>query len=172
MKALTSTSSMRFRRRLALTASVLLATSLSARESPMRMFTTVDGLSDNRLHRIILDSRGLLWISSVNGISRFDGSHFQVFGVAQGLPFPSINDLLETPDGDFWLATNGAGVIRFPVSSRRRGYETFSVSSEPTANRVNRLHRGPDGTIWAGTDGGLFRMTVGTDSKPVFVPVS
>ena len=172
MKALTSTSSVRFQRLSAVILSVLLAASLSASELPVRSFTTVDGLSDNRLHRIILDSRGLLWICSVNGISRFDGSHFQVFGVAQGLPFPSINDLLETPDGDFWLATNGGGVIRFPISSRPLGYETFSVSSEPTSNRVNRLHRGPDGTMWAGTDGGLFRMTVGTDGKPVFVPVS
>src|SRR5262249_1148770 len=106
MKALTSPST-KCGRRLALPPSVLRGASLSARGLPGRSFTPVGGLSDNRLPRTIRDSRGLLWICSVNGISRFDGSHFQIFGVAQGLPFPSVNDLLETPDGDFWLATNG-----------------------------------------------------------------
>jgi len=82
----------------------LLAASLGARELPIRSFTTADGLADNRVVRIVSDSRGLLWICTGGGISRFDGAHFQSFGVAQGLPFPAINDLIETPEGDFWLA--------------------------------------------------------------------
>jgi len=148
-----------------------LACSLGARELPVRSFTTADGLGDNRVRRIVTDSRGLLWICTSAGLSRFDGAHFQNFGVAQGLPFPSLNDLIETPEGDFWLASNGGGVIRFSLSSATRRFEAFSVSSAPTSNRVNRLLRTPDGTIWAGTDGGLFRMTVGVNGQPVFTRV-
>src|SRR5262249_27777017 len=47
-----------------------------------------------------------------------------------------------------------------------------SVGTEPNSNRVNKLFRGPDGTIWAGTDGGLFRMTIGADDTPTFARVS
>lgn len=150
----------------------LLATSLGARELPIRSFTTADGLADNRVVRIVSDSRGLLWICTGGGISRFDGAHFQSFGVAQGLPFPAINDLIETPEGDFWLASNGGGVIRFSLSSATRRYEASPVSSEPTSNRVNRLMRGPDGAIWVGTDGGLFRMAAGANGTPAFTRVS
>jgi ligand-binding sensor domain-containing protein len=130
-----------------------------ARELPVRSFTTADGLGDNRVKRIVSDSRGLLWICTNSGISRFDGAQFQSFGVADGLPFPIINDLLETSDG-FWLASNGGGVIRVRFSTAERRYVAFSVDREPTSNRVNRLFRAADGTLWAGTDGGLFRMTV------------
>jgi signal transduction histidine kinase/ligand-binding sensor domain-containing protein len=153
------------------TVDVLVSAPLDARELPVRSFTTADGLSDNRVHRIVLDSRGLLWVLTASGISRFDGSHFQNFDDEPVMGLASINDLLETSDGGFWLATNGAGVIRFPLSSRGRGSETFLVSPEPASNRINRLYRGPDGTIWAGTDGGLFRMTVRADGAPVFARV-
>ena len=98
---------------------------LGARELPVRSFTTVDGLGDNRVKRIVLDSRGLLWICTNSGISRFDGSQFQSFGLADGLPFPIINDLLEMPDGDFWLASNGGGVIRVRLSSASSGTRRF-----------------------------------------------
>src|SRR5215831_4012168 len=155
-----------------LLAMVVLVGRLAASELPLHFFTTADGLSDNRTHRIISDSRGLLWICTAGGISRFDGSHFQSFTQAEGLPHPAINDLLETPDGDFWLASNGGGVIRFRLASPGPRYQSFSVSSEPAANRVNRLFRGQDGTIWIGTDAGLFRMTRVVDGRPVFARVS
>src|SRR4030095_13779386 len=109
-----------------------------AREWPVRSFTTADGLGDDRVKRIVSDSRGLLWICTNSGISRFDGAQFQSFGVAEGLPFPIINDLLETSDG-FWLASNGAGVIRVRFSVAERRYEAFSVAPEPGAYRVSRV---------------------------------
>ena len=148
---------------LILAAVVAQGTAAEARELPLRFFTTADGLGDNRVKRILLDSRGLLWLGTNSGISRFDGSHFQSFGLEDGLPFPVINDLLETPEGDLWLASNGAGVIRVRLSAGGRRYEAFSVSAAPTSNRVNRFHRARDGTVWAGTDGGLFRVSPSQD---------
>ena len=148
-----------------------LAPVASASERPIRSFTTADGLSDNRIHRMLVDSRGLLWVSTAGGLSRFDGTSFQSFGIAQGLPFHAINDLLEMPDGDFWLGSNGGGVIHFPLSAGHRS-DAFVVGGEPMSNRVNRLVRARDGTIWLGTDGGLFRMRIGADGKPAFSPAA
>jgi ligand-binding sensor domain-containing protein len=149
-----------------------LAVRIPARELPVRAFTTVDGLSDNRVGRVVLDSRGLLWICTSGGLTRFDGSQFQSFAEAEGLSFPSVNDILETSAGDFLLATNGGGVIPFPTSSRQRPYAAFTVSREPTSNRVNRLFRAQDGTMWAGTDGGLFRMSIDGDNQATFSRVA
>jgi signal transduction histidine kinase/ligand-binding sensor domain-containing protein len=157
---------------LSLTVSLLLTAPLHASELPVRSFTTADGLSDNRVHTLVMDSRGLLWLCTASGISRFDGSHFQNFDDERIMPSGMINDLLETPDGYFWLAANGGGVIRFPLSSGGRGSVAFQVSQEPTSNRVNRLYRSPDGTMWAGTDGGLYRMTMQTGGRPVFARVA
>jgi len=162
------------RLRLSLTVAMVLvvaSTPVAAHELPIRSYTTADGLADNRVHRIVVDSRGLLWICTNSGVSRFDGSQFQSFGVPEGLPHPIINDLLETSDGDFWLASNGGGVIRFRVATAGPRYEAFSVDREPTSNRVNRLYRAADGTVWVGTDGGLFRMTERTQGDPGFTRV-
>jgi ligand-binding sensor domain-containing protein len=151
---------MRRRWALLIVAAVLArGTAAQARELPLRFFTTADGLGDNRVKRILLDSRGLLWVGTNSGISRFDGSQFQSFGVADGLPFPIINDLLETPEGDLWLASNGGGVIRVRLAAAGPRFESFSVSGAPTSNRVNKFYRAGDGTVWAGTDGGLFRIS-------------
>ena len=143
------------------------ASRAQARELPIRSFTTADGLADNRINRIVLDSHGLLWICTNSGLSRFDGSQFQSFGASEGLPYPVINDLLETPEGDFWLASNGGGLFRLRLNTPDRKYEVYRVDRQPTSNRVNRLFRSSDGAIWAGTDGGLFRMTIGRDGAPV-----
>src|SRR5436190_285477 len=52
------------------TVSLLQPLPLDARELPVRAFTTADGLSDNRVHRVVLDSRGLLWILTASGMFR------------------------------------------------------------------------------------------------------
>jgi ligand-binding sensor domain-containing protein len=145
---------------------------LAARELPLRFFTTNDGLVHNRVQKVVPDSRGLLWICTGGGISRFDGAQFQSFGLAQGLPYASINDMLETPAGDFWVASNGGGMIHFALSGSAPRFESFSVSTYPPANRVNTLYRAPDGGIWLGTDGGVFLMTVAANSKPQFSRVA
>ncbi len=82
------------------------------------------GLAHNRVKRIVQDSRGFLWFCTADGLSRFDGAHFTNYRVEDGLPAPSINDLLETADGVYWVATNTVGVVRLDLvgdpRSRRR----------------------------------------------------
>jgi PAS domain S-box-containing protein len=151
--------------RLHLLLALTLLAPLHARELPIRIFTTLDGLVHNRVQRIVADSRGLLWICTGGGLSRFDGAQFQSFGLAEGLPFASVNDLLETQSADFWVATNGGGIVRFALAGTPR-FESFPVSPDVTSNRVNSLYRAADGAIWLGTDGGLFRMTVDSQRKP------
>ena len=54
--------------------------------------------------------------------------------------FASINDMMETSDGAFWMASNGAGVLRMWLDGKRAPasrFETFPVSTEAAANRVN-----------------------------------
>lgn len=78
-----------------------------------------DGVADNRIHRIVGDSRGFLWFCTSDGLSRFDGHSFITFNVDNGLPFPSINDLLETRNHEYWVATNRGGVREVGKSNTR-----------------------------------------------------
>ena len=36
--------------------------------------TTVNGLSDNTVRHIYQDSKGFLWIATLNGLNRYDGN--------------------------------------------------------------------------------------------------
>jgi ligand-binding sensor domain-containing protein/signal transduction histidine kinase len=153
---------------------LLLTTSLDllAEQLPITIFTTADGLAHNAVHRIVKDSRGFLWFCTAEGLSRFDGYAFTNFGTEQGLPHSSVNDLLETRAGEYWVATDG-GLVRFNPKGRPDRhvvYENASPAPAPMftvvvpeeedrlARAVTVLLEGRDGTIWAGTNKGLYRL--------------
>src|SRR5437868_794122 len=83
-----------------------------AEQLPLRSYTTVDGLPHDRIKKIALGHDGFVWFCTLEGLSRFDGRRFVNYGVADGLPVPSVNDVLETSRG-LWVATNGGGVSFF-----------------------------------------------------------
>ncbi len=157
------------------------AATAAAERLPVKAYTTDHGLAHNRVKRISVDSHGFLWFSTADGLSRFDGHQFTNYTVNDGLQAPSINDVLESQDGVYWVATNSAGVIRFDVIAATRPrdngathprFKLYPISREPATNRVNVLHRDSTGTLWAGTDGGLFRMDeTGGDEEFHAVPL-
>lgn len=144
---------------------LLSARSVSAQQLPVRTYTTADGLPRDLVLKIVRDSHGFLWFCTGDGLSRFNGYEFTNYGVEHGLPHPFINDLLETRRGVYWVATNGGGVARFNPTSlpneqpqTRSLFTAFPVGDLPTSNRVNVVYEDREGRVWAGTDGGLFRL--------------
>ena len=74
-------------------------------------------LAHNDVNRIVKDSHGFRWFCTADGLSRFDGYTFTNFGPDQGLPQSSVNDLLETRAGEYWVATND-GLVFFDPKGR------------------------------------------------------
>jgi ligand-binding sensor domain-containing protein/two-component sensor histidine kinase len=150
----------------------------SAQQLPVRTYTTADGLPRDLVLKIVRDSHGFLWFCTGDGLSRFNGHEFTTYGVEHGLPHPFINDLLETRRGVYWVATNGGGVARFNPSTlpneqpqTRNLFTAFPVGDKPTSNRVNFLYEDREARVWAGTDGGLFRLEE-TSGQVIFRRVS
>ena len=145
---------------------VLVPGQAAAERLPFRRFTVAEGLSHNRLSRIFQDSQGFIWFCTAGGLTRFDGQSFVHYGTEQGLFHEPVNDLLEV-DGTYWIATNGGGIVRFDSPPVDLAPETgtpfrstrFPVGETPATNRVNVLFRDSTGSVWAGTDGGLFRRS-------------
>src|SRR4030095_10938095 len=79
---------------------------------PIKAYTTADGLAYNNINRIVRDSRGFMWFCTADGLSRFDGYAFTNYGTDQGLPHLEVLDLLETREGEYWVATKG-DLVRF-----------------------------------------------------------
>src|SRR5215813_14118154 len=151
---------------------------MRAEQLPIRTYSTADGLGSTFIIRIVRDTKGFLWFCTRDGLSRFDGHRFVTYTMEHGLPNPTINHLLETRDGRYWIATNGGGVCRFNPRGRaaadatrdespqgldklkvRTGlFTTYRVGGDSRTNNVNVLYEDRSGQIWAGTDGGLFRI--------------
>src|SRR5579862_7813147 len=73
---------------------------------PIKIYTTADGLASDRITNIVADSRGFLWFSTPEGLSRFDGYHFVTYSVDDGLPDRAVVGLRESPAGTRWVATS------------------------------------------------------------------
>ncbi|MCB0429065.1 MAG: hypothetical protein H6585_02915 [Flavobacteriales bacterium] len=48
-------------------------------------YTMEDGLPSTTLYEVIQDAQGYIWLSTDNGVSRFDGRRFENFGMAEGV---------------------------------------------------------------------------------------
>ena len=66
-----------------------------AERLPTRRYTTADGLASDYIVTIYRDSRGFLWFSTRDGLSRFDGTRFTSYGIADGLPGATVNRVPE-----------------------------------------------------------------------------
>ena len=68
-----------------------------------------DGLSNNSVNTIYKDRDGFMWFGTTTGLNRYDGYTFKVYQHAEGepgsLPDNYITDIVEMPDGRFWINT-------------------------------------------------------------------
>src|SRR5262249_26144309 len=56
-----------------------------------------------------------------------------------------------TPNGDLWIGTGWGGVFRL------RGNQLARLARSPRKLYVRTIHRSKDGTLWFGTNEGIFR---------------
>ncbi len=138
---------------------LLLGGLLQGAHPALRLFTVQDGLARNWINRIRRDSKGDLWFCTVEGLSIFDGYRFINFTTRDGLPSRVANDVLETRGGEYWIATgDGVAIFRPTVRSGESRFDNFRLGTEPLANSVTSLLEDAGGSIWAGTETGLFRV--------------
>lgn len=94
---------------------------LKAQQFGFIHYTTRDGLAQSQVRTIAQDGQGFLWIGTLGGVSRFDGSGFRNHALRQGLPDAQVNALLPRSDGSVWCGTGG-GLVSF-----RHGMEVVPI---------------------------------------------
>jgi ligand-binding sensor domain-containing protein/two-component sensor histidine kinase len=155
--------------RLACVLCVASALDAAAQSLPVRRYGIGDGLIHEIVGRVTIDSQGFLWAATGAGVSRFDGHGFVNYTTTDGLPDPVVNHVFEDSRGRTWVATNGGGLARFRArpDERHRLFDIVEIRQSRRSNRVNKLIE-VNGGLWAATDEGLFRASVG-DASPSFV---
>lgn len=71
-------------------------------------FNTSDGLLSATIYDIFQDSKGFIWLPTINGVNRFDGKTFESFTTENGLADIEILEIREDSKGRIWfLSFNG-----------------------------------------------------------------
>lgn len=132
---------------------------------PFKNYTTKDGLVSNNVRALYQDSKGYLWIGTIDGLNVYDGYSFKLYTTKDGLPSNAIRCFLEskyTP-GLMWIGTN-EGVSRLYKGK----YKNFRMGKFVHSSFVNALFEDIDSTLWCGTDRGIYRIRA--DTVETFVP--
>ncbi|MEO1804426.1 MAG: two-component regulator propeller domain-containing protein [Bacteroidota bacterium] len=123
------------------------------------------GLSQNSVFAVIQDDDGFMWFGTRNGLNRFDGHRFRVFGqeesaeITQNLSGADIRTLYyDSHIQKLWVCSLNGMLQYRPSTDDFRSFPFLHASKTSPQNvSVNCLHRDPSGTLWAGTRNGLYR---------------
>lgn len=116
-------------------------------------------LSGNTITGLYEDKKGILWIATADGgITRYDHTlqpkkQFRQFkhhpGNNNSIPVNIVNAIKEDDYGYLWLATSGAGVLKFDKEN-----EQFTKPYGIGAWTIYDLVFDKNGLLWAGREGG------------------
>jgi len=120
---------------------ILYFTSTAAgQEYSFREYGVRDGLPQSQAYIIYQDSRSFIWISTKNGLSRFDGIDFVNYHLKDGLPYNIVGDVFEDCNNKIWAFTNkglskytGDSFIYYPPGKEFSG-KNFNGTPYPLAS--------------------------------------
>ncbi|MDI9871527.1 sensor histidine kinase [Flectobacillus roseus] len=84
-----------------------------AQDFPLWKYTPQDGLAQSQVLSYLKDSRGIIWVGTYGGLSRFDGEHFTNYTVKDGLLGSTVTHILEDSKGYIWVLCRELGFVRF-----------------------------------------------------------
>lgn len=114
-------------------------------------YTTDDGLLENRINDIYEDGKGIVWIATAVGISKWDGDEFINVSMEDMLiSSDGVNCIIEDKKNNIWIGTTGA-IARYDGSGT---LQTYDFEEGLNHSNVNCLAEDKNGNIWIGTNGG------------------
>jgi signal transduction histidine kinase/ligand-binding sensor domain-containing protein len=126
---------------------------LEMHEGNFRAFTAADGLSDGFIRALAEDHSGTLWVATDSGLYRRVGDKFERRDDRADMPANAFHAVIEDHLGRIWTGAASLYVIEkghareFPLGGSR--------------HRVKSVLETEDGSIWAGTVSGLYRLKPG-----------
>ncbi len=110
-----------------------------------------DGLTTNSVNHIFQDSRGFLWISSINGLYRYDGYVFQKFSSRSPLLNGEIYSVSEDDKKNLWIATSKRGIVYYNTHTEEIFPLKLSISTNYNIFRILLFK----GKVWVASDSGI-----------------
>ncbi len=130
-------------------------------------------LSQNSVHSLFIDKRGLLWIGTffggLNLMNPF-AAEFQVWqsnGTPFGLSNNVVSSVAEDINGNLWIGTEGGGLNYYNRQSQTFDYFTASAGGLGS-NLIKTIFKDSDDNIWVGTHAGGLNLYRNGEFKKYF----
>jgi ligand-binding sensor domain-containing protein/AraC-like DNA-binding protein len=130
-------------------------TSYHYKTGQFQTLTTADGLTENSIRCINEDMNGNLWIGFYTSYAgRISKGEFTAFNDSHGLTGKKVNAIVEDVKGRLLFGTRENGVFRYKEGK----FFKHTVPSMENSQIIT-MYEDSRGTLWIGTDEGLFKVT-------------
>lgn len=123
-------------------------------------FTTANGLIDNDVICILVDSKENVWIGTTKGVSQYNGTEFVQNSVTQRLNNYSVQSIFEDSKGNLWFGTT-RGVLCFDG----KAFTLYTKKEGLVHDYIRCIREDSNGILWFGTIEGLSRFDLQTFSN-------
>jgi signal transduction histidine kinase/ligand-binding sensor domain-containing protein/DNA-binding response OmpR family regulator len=115
-----------------------------------------DGLTTSCVYSTYQDSRGLLWVCSINGLYRFDGYNFRhISTLIKDAPVCETLSIAEDRDSNFWIGTSGKGILFYNTHTEKITTIRLNVNNNFKGYKISFFQE----KIWVATDIGLLMIS-------------
>ena len=125
---------------------------------PSKNYSTTDGLPNNAVRSLFLDSKNILWIGTENGVSRMENGSFSTLNEIDGLGHNSCWDINQDSNGNMWFASYGGGVSKYDGKK----FTVFNVKNGLSLDRVRKLFSYKN-KMFIGTELGISIIDIKSD---------
>ncbi|MBN1198327.1 MAG: hypothetical protein JXA23_03170 [Bacteroidales bacterium] len=127
------------------------------RKTMLKNYTTLDGLSDNNIMSLYTSPEGDVWIGAADAsIFRYREGRFFNMSEKFNIQVPPVWSIYGSPGNTIWAA-GYEGLI----SSNGRQRTLFPVGQQLQNTLFHTVYSSRDGTVWAGTDAGIYLIKEG-----------
>lgn len=121
-----------------------------------QQFSTPQGLPNGKVHRVLKDSNGFIWIATYYGLFRYDGYEVTQLKSSYNSPNQLLhNDVLSICEDDhnrIWIGTQSGLNVLDNISGRIKNYQLPDVNRQ----RVHEILQSSDGSIYLGYIRGMY----------------
>ncbi len=128
-----------------------------------RHLTTGNGLINTRISNLYQDKKGYIWIGTIDGLQRYDGSRFVNYlpdlHDPEALHNGWITNIFEDSKHRFWIGTNaGAPYLLDRGTGKFYNYSLHVEKETPIINGVSKFLEDNSGDIWLINRYGYYKL--------------
>ena len=96
-------------------------------------YSNKQGLNEQKVYKLLQDSKDYIWLGTANGLSRFDGKKFENFTSRDNLASGGVTSIIEDSLGYIWFGHMNGGISRYDGQKFEQAtFDSLTITSDVT----------------------------------------